>query len=191
MRNFLKKITILKFVIINIRVLKNKHNFYSKIKTLTIFYRDLIRFKKTNTRFSLSLNNLHPCIYDKTESTPVGVVYFYQDSWCASKVFKTKPVEHFDIGSKAEMVGIISQFTPTTMIDIRPVNLKLQGLTFIKGDILKLPFSDKSILSLSSICVLEHIGLGRYGDALDPFGSEKAIRELIRVLAPTGNLFVH
>ena len=36
--------------------------------------------------------------------------------------------------------------------------------------------------------VVEHVGLGRYGDRLDPDGDLKAIRELQRVLAPNGNL---
>lgn len=35
----------------------------------------------------------------------------------------------------------------------------------------------------------EHIGLGRYGDPLDPEGTKKAARELARVLAPRGNLY--
>jgi hypothetical protein len=35
---------------------------------------------------------------------------------------------------------------------------------------------------------VEHIGLGRYGDPLDPDGDLKAIKELIRVLAIGGNL---
>ena len=43
--------------------------------------------------------------------------------------------------------------------------------------------------SLSSICVVEHIGLGRYGDPLDPRGSEKSISEIIRVLKPGGDLY--
>lgn len=39
-------------------------------------------------------------------------------------------------------------------------------------------------------CVLEHIGLGRYGDPLDPRGTDKAIAELCRVLSPGGDLYV-
>jgi hypothetical protein len=38
--------------------------------------------------------------------------------------------------------------------------------------------------------VLEHVGLGRYGDPLDPDGSIKASHELIRVLAPRGQLLL-
>ncbi len=53
-----------------------------------------------------------------------------------------------------------------------------------------MPFADRSIPSLSSICVIEHIGLGRYGDDLDPDGSEKAAAELRRVLAAGGDLYV-
>ena len=37
--------------------------------------------------------------------------------------------------------------------------------------------------------VIEHIGLGRYGDPIDPTGDIKAISELIRILAPKGRLF--
>lgn len=36
--------------------------------------------------------------------------------------------------------------------------------------------------------VVEHIGLGRYGDPLDPNGDLSAIAELCRVLATGGNL---
>ena len=37
--------------------------------------------------------------------------------------------------------------------------------------------------------VVEHIGLGRYGDPIDPEADLKAARELGRVLAINGNLF--
>jgi SAM-dependent methyltransferase len=76
------------------------------------------------------------------------------------------------------------------MVDIRPLSVKLPHLDFIKGSLLELPFVDSSIESLSSICVIEHIGLGRYGDTLDPFGSEKSARELCRVLANNGSLYI-
>jgi hypothetical protein len=36
--------------------------------------------------------------------------------------------------------------------------------------------------------VVEHVGLGRYGDPLDPGGDLKAMAELNRVLAPGGDL---
>ena len=36
--------------------------------------------------------------------------------------------------------------------------------------------------------VVEHIGLGRYGDPIDPEGDLNAMSELARVLAPGGSL---
>ena len=40
------------------------------------------------------------------------------------------------------------------------------------------------------MCVVEHIGLGRYGDKIDQFGSEKAISELKRVTKVGGVILV-
>src|SRR5262249_34943075 len=53
-----------------------------------------------------------------------------------------------------------------------------------------LPFADGGIPSLSCLHVIEHIGLGRYGDPLDPSGAERAAKELQRVLAPGGRLYL-
>jgi hypothetical protein len=36
--------------------------------------------------------------------------------------------------------------------------------------------------------VAEHIGLGRYGDKLNPAGTRQACAELARILAPAGDL---
>ncbi len=188
----LKRIPLFKVVVISLRAFKNKYNLISKLNLLRAFFADHRAYKKINTnkRFSLKTEDLYPRIYDKTSTTPVDPVYFYQDAWCAKKIFEHKPTHHYDIGSEAGMIGIISQFTPTTMIDIRPLNLSIKGLSFIKGSILDLPFKRGEIDSLSSICVLEHIGLGRYGDPLDSFGSEKAFKEMVRVLATGGSLYI-
>jgi FkbM family methyltransferase len=51
-----------------------------------------------------------------------------------------------------------------------------------------MPFEDRSLESVSCLHVAEHIGLGRYGDPLDPFGTRKAATELQRVVAPGGQL---
>lgn len=45
-----------------------------------------------------------------------------------------------------------------------------------------------SIESLSCMHTVEHVGLGRYDDKLDPDGDLKAMQELIRVLSFGGNL---
>lgn len=188
----LKKARTIKMLLVSFRTLKTKTGFIKKIFLLKDFFKDIEKYEtmSKNNAFVSPWENLKPCILDKTNTTPVDPVYFYQDSWCAKKVFENKPSHHYDIGSSAEMVGIISQFTPTTMVDIRPVNLNMHGFSFQTGDILKLPFANNALASLSSICVVEHIGLGRYGDALNPHGSEQAIAELKRVLSVGGNLYI-
>jgi hypothetical protein len=55
--------------------------------------------------------------------------------------------------------------------------------------VLDLPFADGSVESLSCLHVAEHVGLGRYGDPLDPDGTRKAALELQRVLASGGRLY--
>lgn len=191
-RQKLKKIPFFKLGAVVLAVFKNKHGLIEKTKGLWSFLSDYARYKKmkSNPRFPLKMENLYPRVFDKTPDTPLDPVYFYQDTWFARKIFEEKPEHHYDVGSNAKTVGLVSQFAPSTMIDIRPLPLPLVGLFFIRGDITKLPFRDNELSSLSSICVIEHAGLGRYGDPLDPFGSEKAARELARVLARGGNLYV-
>lgn len=130
----------------------------------------------------------YPCLFDNTSQTPLDPTYFFQDTWAAKKIFELKPNHHIDVGSSVKTLGILSQFIPVTLVDIRPIELKLNNLSFKEGSILNLPFEDNSVDSLSSLCVVEHIGLGRYGDELDPNGSEKAIKEIHRILKPGGIL---
>jgi len=157
---------------------------------ITWFNRDANWYRKNikDSAFGMENGNFILCLDDKTALTPVEPIYFYQDSWAAAKIFIYKPSHHVDVGSAVKTVGIISGFVPTTFIDIRPIEVTLPDLFFKKGSILKLPFEDGSIESISSLCVVEHIGLGRYGDPLDVRGSEKAIAELIRVTKPGGHI---
>lgn len=192
MKSLLKKIPLLKYAVIFIRIFSIKLNFFERLRAFIHFLLDYHLFKKSgaNKNYKLSTEDLFPRIYDKTTLTNIDPIYFLQNTWCAKKIFENKPKRHYDVGSQALMVGIISQFVPTTMIDIRPLSISLQDLFFTKGSITELPFRDNEITSLSSICVLEHIGLGRYGDHIDQFGSEKSAKELIRVLADNGNLYI-
>jgi len=137
-----------------------------------------------------SLRYLYPCLNDNTDETVIEPVYFYQDSWAFEKIVQQHPSLHVDVGSQHKFVALLSKVVPVTMVDIRPLSLPLDTLTFKKGSILEMPFETDSLPSISSICVVEHIGLGRYGDPLDPYGTEKAIAELKRVLAPGGRLYL-
>lgn len=158
------------------------------IKKTLWFFSQLNSFKKMLEKPKFNKIEYFPCLFDNTDHTPLEPTYFFQDSWAAKHIFDLKPKHHYDIGSSAKTIGILSQFVPITMIDIRPIELELPNLFFKRGSILELPFDDDSIETLSCLCVVEHIGLGRYGDTLDPFGSEKAIKELNRVLKPGGIL---
>lgn len=124
----------------------------------------------------------YPCLFDKTQDTAIEPIYFYQDSWAFERILTQKPHKHVDIGSHNKFVAFLSKVTDLSMVDIRPLSLEMASINFIKGDILHLPFENGTIDSLSSLCVIEHIGLGRYGDEIDPLGSEKAFNEINRIL---------
>ncbi len=192
MKKFIKNFKLTKYLTIIFRTFIIKPGILQRFKALSYFFIDLSKFQRLekNSKLKFTTGDLFPRIFDRTTSTKLDPVYYLQGIWCARKVFDNKPKNHVDIGSQAQMVGIISQFVPTTMIDIRPLSVSVPELKFIKGDITKLPFADNSIESLSSICVIEHIGLGRYGDKLDQFGTEKSIKELKRVLAQQGKLYI-
>jgi hypothetical protein len=88
------------------------------------------------------------------------------------------------------MVGVISAFVPVEFLDIRPLDVALRGLACRKDDLADLALPSGGVRSLSCLHVLEHIGLGRYGDPLDPEGHVKAAGELSRVLADGGDLYL-
>lgn len=139
---------------------------------------------------SLEMEYLFPCFGDDTPETPIEPIYFYQDAWAFEKIVKRRPKRHVDVGSHYKFVSLLSTALPVIMVDIRPLALPLDTLEFREGSILSLPFEDCSISSISSLCVVEHIGLGRYGDGLDPYGTEKAIEELKRTVRPGGEVYL-
>jgi len=153
------------------------------------FVKDLIKYSRIKGREKISLLDLCPRIHDKTKTTRFDRHYFYQDIWAFRRIYESKIDHHIDVGSRVDFVGFLSSVTKVTFVDIRPIETTLKNLESIKGDILALPFKDNSISSFSCLHVAEHVGLGRYGDSLDPFGTKKACKELSRTLAVNGNLY--
>ena len=96
---------------------------------------------------------------------------------------------HIDISSTLYFRGNFVGLPSCQLLrDYRPADLQLDNLTSAAVDLVKLPFRDGTVDSLSCMHVVEHVGLGRYGDTLDPSGDLTAMRELQRVLAPGGSL---
>ena len=140
----------------------------------------------------LTLGALRPCLGEHRETSGrVDRHYFFQDLWAARQIHRARPVSHVDIGSRID--GFISHllcFTPVTVIDIRPQPLKVAGLTFVQDDATELrTFSDASLQSVSSLHAVEHFGLGRYGDPVDPGAALRAMKSLQRVLGYDGRLY--
>lgn len=154
------------------------------------FVRDWIRYRKLSGVENIRLLDSHPCLADRKPFTPFDPHYFYQGAWLARKLVQSRPSIHFDIGSSAQLVGVLSAICRIIFLDYRPLRAPISNLVSVRGDITSLPFAMHSVESMSCLHVVEHIGLGRYGDPLDPGGTEKAAKELARVLKPGGKLYL-
>jgi hypothetical protein len=156
-----------------------------------VFLADYHQFEALNNdRFLLSKQNLYPCLDDKTAETNFDAHYIYHPAWAARIIRDIKPEKHIDISSTLHFCTILSAFVPTEFYDFRTAPLMLDNLKSMPADLTRLSFGTNSIASLSCMHTLEHIGLGRYGDELDPDGDIKSISELMRVCSIHGNLLI-
>ena len=159
------------------------------------FFRDYQAFKERHNAvrqdMRIEFGDIFPCLGENTATTAFDAHYVYHTAWAARKVQAYAPPEHVDVSSSLYFASIVSAFVPIRFLDYRPAGLNLTGLDEESGDLLNLPLQDGSVESLSCMHVVEHVGLGRYGDPLDPLGDRKAASELERVLAEGGRfLFV-
>jgi len=131
-----------------------------------------------------------PYLNDNTKNTGFDTHYIYHPAWATRVIKKINPNHHVDISSTLHFCTMLSAFIPTKFYDYRPAKLNLSDLESDKVDLCNMHFKDESISSLSCMHTIEHIGLGRYGDPIDPEGDIKAAKELQRVLAENGNLLI-
>jgi len=163
------------------------HDRYVRIAFAARFKRVSSELK--NNRFTCSWEDRWPCLNDATGTTGFDAHYIYHPAWAARRILEISPEKHVDIASKLDFATMLSAFLPVDFYDYRPAEISLSGLRCCRADLTALPFEDSSIVSLSCMHVVEHVGLERYGDPFDPQGDLKAIRELTRVLANGGSLY--
>lgn len=144
--------------------------------------------KDTKKRFPVPLFAVQPTLFENTPYTRFDTHYIYHTAWAARKVFEINAPVHTDISSSLYFSSIVSAFKPVHFYDFRPAKLNLSNLTSKAEDLTRLSFPDGSIDSLSCMHTVEHVGLGRYGDAIDPEGDVTAAKELARVVQKGGSL---
>lgn len=155
------------------------------------FLRDFVRFRAATTGAGRpQVSETYPCLVDWVASTPFDPHYFHQGAWLARHLAARPVASHVDIGSSVMMLSVMTAWAPTVFVDVRPLYAGITGLLPVAGTLAGLPFADRSLASVSCLHVIEHVGLGRYGDPLDPEGARAAARELARVLAPAGRLYL-
>lgn len=144
-------------------------------------------------RFSIMEDSLYLISGDKHKDAGIPCIhYFAQDIWGGKKIFHNNPKEHYDIGSRLDgFIAHLLTFREVNYIDIRPLPHEIPGLHFIQGDATDLEgFLDDSIESLSCFHAMEHFGLGRYGDKVEPDAYRKAAESMQRVVRKGGHLYI-
>lgn len=119
--------------------------------------------------------------------------YFFQDMWAAREIYRSNVKHVFDIGSRMDgyIAHLLSMEVHVTLLDIRPLPYKVEGVDFIQTNAMDMSnIPDESIETLSSLCALEHFGLGRYGDPIDYNGWKKALHAIKRKLKVGGTFYL-
>jgi len=157
------------------------------------FVRDRAEFKRAAGSGALPWGTELPMLTEWDETSGSLGSYFFQDQLVARWIFEAGANRHVDVGSRLDgFIGNLSVFREVEVIDIRPQPLAVPNVIFHQLDLMaELPAEWLECTdSLSCLHTLEHFGLGRYGDPVDPEGHLKGLERLRRMLAPGGRLYL-
>lgn len=175
----------------NLQIYLNNYGAYE----CSFFSEDLAKYQERNTRSSFAIENANnrPIITDKYDDMGTVDGSFWESVWVASRIRENMPAEHFDIGSRLNgfLSIIIAMGIPLKVIDVRPFPVQIDGMETIVDDATELrEFADGSIMSLSAVSSLEHFGLGRYGDEVDPEACFKCFGNIQKKMRRGGKLYI-
>lgn len=139
------------------------------------------------------IGTAQPCLHNRRQQSGArgSRGYFHQDLHVAQLIYENRPRSHIDIGSRIDgFVTHVASFRPIEVMDIRPLEIAAKNITFRQRDLMQEhPDLDECTDSLSCLHVLEHFGLGRYGDTVDYYGYRRGWDNLYRMLRPGGKLY--
>lgn len=161
----------------------------------TFFEKDMEQYRERNKRgnFEIKKELLYPVIADKYAKAGYMGNYFWQDLWAARLVYKSGTKIHYDIGSRIDgfIAHLLAMDINVTLIDVRPFPGKVENLHTVVDDATNLSqLEDESIESMSALCSLEHFGLGRYGDPIEPEACFYCFKNIQKKLKQGGHLYI-
>jgi hypothetical protein len=159
------------------------------------FVRDMRRLTRANRKAGSPwrIELTRPCLADRYEqSGTASGHYFHQDLLVARRIFAKNPERHVDVGSRVDgLVAHVAAFRPIEVMDVRPLSVDVPNIVFRTCDLMNVPGEFSGCCdSLSCLHVLEHVGLGRYGDTIDLFGYVAGLDGLRKLLRPGGTLYL-
>lgn len=162
------------------------------IWSLLGFPRFFVNYIKFTRNYHGQLN-IQPCLHDWCEEGgATKSEYFLQDLYIAQKVFAANPKKHVDIGSRVDgFVANVASFRTIEVFDIRPITSVISGIIFRSANLMN--SSDEIVDycdSVSCLHALEHFGLGRYGDPIDPLGHVLGLKNIAKIVQPQGLLYL-
>jgi SAM-dependent methyltransferase len=156
--------------------LKNK----SKISMLLFGFLPISRYSLINQSFREkyweSINNVG------TLDEPF--VYLNWDLPADSKILD------FGCGGSSISLGLSSFGYHVTGIDFRYAGYSHKNFTYLKNDFLKYNFDLNSFDSVLAISVLEHVGMGHYGDEFVENADKISMKKIYDILKPNGIVFI-
>ena len=161
----------------------------------SFFGEDKDKYNRVNTHSSFNIVDkyLWPIITDKYDKAGTLSNYFWQDLWAAKIIYNNRKEKHYDIGSRLDgfIAHLLSMNIEVTMIDVREFPGEVSGLHTIVDDATQMDhFEDDSVESLSALCSIEHFGLGRYGDPIDPDAPFRCFERIQKKMKAGGNLYI-
>jgi hypothetical protein len=167
--------------------------FLRSMRGLPVYLRDLSAFR---ARFNGVLH-LKPCLHDRyEEGGTTKSEYFWQDLLVARAIHAAKPLKHVDIGSRVDgFVAHVASFREIEVLDVRTISTAVPGVVFRKADLMD-PTSVPETSgggycdSVSCLHTIEHFGLGRYGDPINPDGYKNGIANMAQLLKPGGTYYL-
>ena len=165
----------------------------NNLKGLPFYYRDLKKIKQQRGKdTTFRFGKRYPILGERfAQSGEIRGYYFHHDLHVARRIYEVDPERHLDVGSRIDgFVAHVAVFRPIEVLDIREQTSKVRNVVFMQADLTQLPEDMTHYCdSISSLNAIEHFGLGRYGDPIDYYGHEKAIRNITEILQPGGRFY--